>query len=126
MERWHVRGHPATGGGRLCCADAISSAPGARRGRLRGGLRGCGSGGLLPDRQPASATTTAILIDNQRAAGAVTLAVVVALAGYLGLRVGSESRGSLRPLIVGTAAATTIGLVAFALAILLVAVTGRA
>ena len=65
------------------------------------------------------------LIDNQRAAGAATIAVVVALAGYLGLRVGSESRGSLRPIIVGTAAATTIGIAAFALAILLVAVTGR-
>lgn len=65
------------------------------------------------------------LIDNQRAAGAATIAVVVALAGYLGLRVGSESRGSLRPIIVGTAAATGIGIAAFALAILLVAVTGR-
>ncbi len=73
----------------------------------------------------AVAAAVYFLIDNQRAAGAATIAVVVALAGYLAFRVGAESRGSLRPIIVGTAAATAIGIAAFALAILLVAVTGR-
>ena len=73
----------------------------------------------------AVAAAAYFLIDNQRAAGAVTIAVVVALAGYLAFRVGAESRGSLRPIIVGTAAATAVGIAAFALAILLVAVTGR-
>ena len=65
------------------------------------------------------------LVDNHRAAGGVTIAVVVALAGYLALRVEPRSRGSLQPIIAGTAAATVIGIAAFALAILLVAATGR-
>ena len=55
----------------------------------------------------------------------VTIVVVVALAGYLALRGEPRSSGSLRPIIAGTAAATVIGIAAFALAILLVAVTGR-
>lgn len=65
------------------------------------------------------------LIDNHRAAGGVTIAVVVALAGYLALSAGPQSRSSLRPIMAGTAAATAIGIAAFALAVLLVAVTGR-
>ena len=73
----------------------------------------------------AVAAAVYFLIDSQRAAGAVTIAVVVALAGYLALGMGSGSRGSLRPIIVGTAAATAIAIAAFALAILLLAVTGR-
>ena len=65
------------------------------------------------------------LVDSHRAAGGVTIVVVVALAGYLALRGEPRSSGSLRPIIAGTAAATVIGIAAFALAILLVAVTGR-
>jgi len=53
----------------------------------------------------AVAVAVYFLLDNQRAAGAVTLAVVVAPAGLLALRVASESRGPPRPISVGPAAA---------------------
>lgn len=63
------------------------------------------------------------LVDNRRVAGAVTIMVVVVLGAYLGLATPRASRGSIQPIVIGTALATAVGLVAFALAILLVAVT---
>ncbi len=63
------------------------------------------------------------LVDNRRAAGAVTIVVVVVLAAYLAFGGSRPLRGSIQPIVIGTALATSVGLVAFALAILLVAVT---
>ncbi len=63
------------------------------------------------------------LVDNRRAAGAATIAVVVVLAAYLAFGGQAASRESVHPIVIGTALATVVGVAAFALAILLVAVT---
>lgn len=65
------------------------------------------------------------LVDNRRTAGALTVAVVVVLAAYLAFGGPGPLRGSIRPIVAGTAVAIAVGVTAFAMAILLVAITIR-
>ena len=63
------------------------------------------------------------LVDNRRAAGALTVAIVVVLAAYMALGGSGPLRGSIKPIIAGTAIAIAVGITAFAVAIILVATT---